>query len=211
MTTPANTNTPKSALRTWWRPYAAGVLTTLALAGGVAAYAQAKLDDMTGGMMGGMMDGWHHGHGHGDAAEHLARAQAMITRQLALDSAQQAKLATLATTLQTQRQALHGSTDAAPHAQVQALIQGNAFDRSAAQALLQTKLQAVQAGGPQVITALADFYDALRPDQQQKLRDFVARGPGALGHGPAASGAAGGGGWGHGHRGFDHEDEDDER
>ncbi len=62
-----------------------------------------------------------------------------------------------------------------PRAQVQALVAGERFDRSAAQSLLDEKTRAVQAGGPAVIAALGDFYDSLQPAQQQKVRDMMQR------------------------------------
>jgi len=146
-------------MRSWIKPFALGIFTTVALAGGVAAWSHGELP--------GAM-GWHGDRG----ADHFARFQSMITDKLALDAAQQARLGLLATRLKTQAQAMHGSTD--PHAQMLAFVQQNAFDRSGAQQMLDTKLQAMRDGGPQVIAAIGDFYDGLRPDQQQKLRDFMA-------------------------------------
>jgi protein CpxP len=33
----------------------------------------------------------------------------------------------------------------------------------------------VQAQGPGVISALADFYDSLKPEQQAQVREFMSR------------------------------------
>ena len=73
-----------------------------------------------------------------------------------------------------QRAALHAGTDM--RADLQSLVKDNVFDRWHAQDLLNAKLAAVRDGGPQVIAALADFYDSLTPVQQQKVRELVQRG-----------------------------------
>lgn len=121
--------------------------------------------------------GHHHYRSWADAdiTELKAKAVQRATRKLDLDAAQQAKAHALADALQAQRQALVGGQDK-PLAQLQQLIQGRSFDRTAANALLASKLGSVQAQGPQVLNALADFYDALRPDQQGKLREMPQRG-----------------------------------
>lgn len=94
-----------------------------------------------------------------------------ISGKLDLNEAQKAKLGLLADELLAQRKALRGGTE--PRAEVQAVIAGAQFDRAKAQALLDGKTQAVQAGGPKVIAAMADFYDSLNTDQQTKLRAFM--------------------------------------
>ena len=72
-------------------------------------------------------------------------------------------------------QALKGSADN-PRAELQALISGPSFDRTQASALLQAKIAAVQLKSPELINAFGDFYDSLRPEQQGKLREALARG-----------------------------------
>mgnify|MGYP003737490125 CR=1 FL=1 len=94
--------------------------------------------------------------------------------KLDLDAAQKARLATLADALQAQRAALLAG--GAPRTELQALMAGPAFDRGRAQALVDGKTAAVRDKAPAVVTALADFYDSLRPEQQQKLRDLLSRG-----------------------------------
>lgn len=95
-------------------------------------------------------------------------------RKLDLDAAQKTKLNALATTLQAQRRQVMGPTTD-PRAEFQALMAGERFDRARAQTLLDGKTQAVRDAGPAVIAAAADFYDSLRPAQQQQLRDLLAR------------------------------------
>ncbi|MES2972667.1 MAG: Spy/CpxP family protein refolding chaperone [Pseudomonadota bacterium] len=96
-----------------------------------------------------------------------------VSSKLDLDAAQKVKLNVLADKLQAQRTAIRGTTD--PRAEVQALVVGDKFDRTKAQALVSGKTQAVQAGSPEVIAALGDFYDSLNAAQQQKVRDFMQR------------------------------------
>ena len=45
-----------------------------------------------------------------------------------------------------------------------------------AQALVDEKTEAMRSTSPQTFAALADFYDSLKPEQQQKLRDFMNKG-----------------------------------
>lgn len=120
--------------------------------------------------------GWHMG--GGDPMAMRAHMLKRAGKKLDLDATQKQRLATLADVLQAQRAALMGNaadkaakTD--PRAQFQALIAGNTFDRTAAQTLVTTKAQAIQANAPALITAAGDFYDSLRADQQQKLRDML--------------------------------------
>ena len=162
-------------MRPWIKPFVAGVFTSAALLGGVAAWSESDLP------MPPAMAGMHHR--HGDPEQHAAMFRSMAIRHLDLDAAQTAKLDALMGTLRQQHAALHGTGDL--HAQVATFVQGNAFDRAGAQALVDAKLQQARAGAPAVIAAFGDFYDGLRPDQQQKLREFMARhhghgmGPGA--------------------------------
>lgn len=154
-------------MKVWIKRSLAGVLGASVLFGGLSACAAS-------GFGGG-------GHGRGDWAqqspeERAARQAKMVERiasRLELDAAQKAKLDTLASTLQAQRAAVMGGTS--PRTELQSLISGSTFDRNRAQVLVQQKTQAMQTGSPQVINAMADFFDSLRPDQQQKVREFMNR------------------------------------
>ena len=95
-------------------------------------------------------------------------------KELKLDQSQKQRLATLADKLQEQRTALMaGSAD--PRAAVQSLVSSTRFDREKAQALVESKTTAVRSKSPEVISAAADFYDSLNPEQQQKVRDFMKK------------------------------------
>jgi hypothetical protein len=58
-------------------------------------------------------------------------------------------------------------------ADLKALVAGDKFDKTRAQALVTEKTAAVTTKSPEVIAALADFYDSLNPAQQQKVREFM--------------------------------------
>jgi periplasmic protein CpxP/Spy len=122
----------------------------------------------------------HHGYGwHAmsdeDAAKLKARLVEKAGRKLDLDEAQKAKLSTVADRLREQRNALLADTQD-PRAEMQALISGPTFDRNRAQQLVQSKTGVLQAKSPEVIAALADFYDSLKPEQQAKVREYLERG-----------------------------------
>ena len=150
-------------MKTWIRRTLIGLASATALFGGLAACS--------------------HGHHRGpmseaDIVQLRERFIDKAASRLDLDSAQKARLATLADALQAQRSALMpgGAVGNPPRAELQALIAGASFDRTQASALLQAKLGAVQLKSPELIAAFGDFFDSLRPDQQARLREALARG-----------------------------------
>ena len=76
--------------------------------------------------------------------------------------------------MREQRAALVGTTTD-PRAELGALVSGERFDKARALALVDEKTNAMRSASPQTIDALAAFYDGLKPEQQQKLRDFMNR------------------------------------
>ena len=139
-------------------------------------------------LLGGLAACSHHRHPGGmlseaDVTQLRERFIVKATRELSLDTAQVQGLGVLADALAAQRTALMAD-GANPRAEMQALVAGAQFDRSRAQALIDRKTGAVKDKAPAVVTAMADFYDSLQPAQQQKLRDFIAKGRGyGFGHG----------------------------
>lgn len=117
---------------------------------------------------------WHHDASPEQMAQMQGKMVERIGSKLDLNAEQKQKLQTLTDVLLAQRKAMAGAAGD-PRSQVQALVAGERFDRSAAQSLLDEKTRAVQAGGPAVIAALGDFYDSLQPAQQQKVRDMMQR------------------------------------
>ncbi len=116
----------------------------------------------------------HERHGMLMDDEHMARMQGKFieraTEELKLTAVQQQHLAKVGDQLRSQRSALIGSTTD-PRAEVQALVAGPRFDRARALAIVEEKSQALRSKGPDLVVAVADFYDSLDPAQQQKLRE----------------------------------------
>ena len=148
-------------MKTWIKRSLIGIAAAGALFGGIAAFADRHGEGPCGHMM-----------SMRDPAAMKAHFVERAGRYLDLDAAQKAKLGALADTMQQQRQALLGG--AQPGAQFQGLIAGSSFDRANAGELVASKLGAIQSGSPAVIDAMANFYDSLKPEQQAKLREFIA-------------------------------------
>ena len=147
-------------MTSWLKRSLIGATAALALGGSIAAYSQAQSH-------------WHGGPPSAeDMASHQAHMLEHIGQALDLDAAQKVKLKALADTLHAQHDAMMGPGQ---HERFAALVAGNTFDRAGAQALVDEKAKAVSARAPVVINAAGDFFDSLRPDQQQKARDFMAR------------------------------------
>lgn len=94
-----------------------------------------------------------------------------VAGKLDLNADQKKLLANVGDTMFEQRKALMGQTDA--RAELKSLIAGPKFDAAKAQTLINEKSAAVQTKSPEVVAALAAFYDSLNPTQQQKVRDFM--------------------------------------
>jgi periplasmic protein CpxP/Spy len=130
-------------------------------------------------LVGGLAACGHRHHGWGGAqvsAEDAAKWREKLLerggKELQLDEAQKQKLGVVFDRLREQRNTVVGATQN-PRAELRALVSGERFDAARAQALVDEKTNALRAGSPQTIAALADFYDSLKPEQQQKLRDFM--------------------------------------
>ena len=149
-------------MKTWLKRTLIGVFGATALIGGLAACS-------------------HRPHGHwgadvseADQAKWRERVVERVAGKLDLDTAQKAKFTILADTLAAQRKTMMAGTD--PRAELQAMLAGERFDRSRAQALVDAKTGALREAAPAVLAAAADFYDSLKPAQQQQVRDLLARG-----------------------------------
>lgn len=105
-------------------------------------------------------------------AEVRGKAMDRIGRKLELNAEQQQKLGVVADAFLNARQAVKGDGPN-PRDAVQAMVSGRTFDREAAQAFVQQKTQAVQVTSPQLITAMADFYDSLTVAQQAEVRELM--------------------------------------
>jgi len=131
-------------------------------------------------LVGGLSACSHHRYeyGAGMSAEEQAQFRGKILERVAskldLNAEQKQRLGVLADKLQEQRAALVG-TGANPRAEVQALVAGDKFDRARAQSLVSEKTAALNSKSPEVITAMADFYDGLTPAQQATVREAMQR------------------------------------
>ena len=149
-------------MNNWLKRTLIGAAAVVALAGGVAAWSQGEQH-------------WHGGPPSAeDMATHEAAMLAHVGKALDLDATQQTKLQALATQLHAQHDKLAGSGQSM-HDRMKALVAGNTFDRTGAQALVDEKLSQIKANAPALIAAAGDFYDSLRPDQQQKMRELMAQ------------------------------------
>lgn len=109
-----------------------------------------------------------------DSAKMRERMLERVGKELTLDDAQKQRLVVLADKLKEQRAALVGNTTN-PRAELQALVAGPKFERERAQGLVTAKTDVLRSKSPEVIAAAADFFDSLKPEQQQKVREFLNR------------------------------------
>lgn len=107
-----------------------------------------------------------------DQAKFRGRVLDRVASKLDLNEDQKKRLGVLADKLHEQRLALAGKTTD-PRAEIQALVAGDKFDKARAQTLITEKTAALNAKSPEVVAAMADFYDSLKPEQQAKVRDFM--------------------------------------
>jgi Spy/CpxP family protein refolding chaperone len=134
----------------------------------------------------------HHGQPtEADMQKHRDRMVERATTELSLDAAQKARLVTLIDTVHAKRMAMMAARADAKgdakggmngggmvlRAEMQALMKGDKFDRAGAQALVDQKANTLRTSAPEVITAMGEFYDSLKPEQQTKVRAFLERGP----------------------------------
>lgn len=147
-------------MKTWVKRTIAAVLGTGLLVGGLSACS-------------------HRGERHAMTAEESVMMRGKfverVARRMDLDAAQKQKLAALGERLEAQRQALAGN-QLDPRGALGALVAGPRFDRAAAESLVGQKLDALRSGHPAVLAAFGDFYDSLRPEQQQQLRERLEGG-----------------------------------
>lgn len=124
----------------------------------------------------------HHDWGHPLNAQEYAERRAKVVEKIAgkldLTEDQKRRLNVLGDKLHEQRIALMGQGQAQgqvgdPRAEIKALIASDKFDTLRAQALANEKIAALQTKGPEVIAALADFYNSLSPAQQQQIREHL--------------------------------------
>jgi Spy/CpxP family protein refolding chaperone len=92
-----------------------------------------------------------------------------MAAELELNDYQQGKLEAVKQAMRESRRAARAGF-AERRQSMLGLIDQPTFDRAGAQALLEQSARAMTERGTRVIEAVAEFYDSLAPDQQQKLR-----------------------------------------
>lgn len=127
-------------------------------------------------LLGGLTACGHRDHGRAWSDERVAEMRVKvvdrISGKLDLNAEQKAKLGVLADKLREQRNALVAGGD--PRSEFASVIAGATFDRAKAKTLVDAKTGAISTKSPEVIGAMADFYDSLKPEQQAKVREFMA-------------------------------------
>jgi len=132
--------------------------------------------------------GYHGDHQWGSnmtPEQYALKRDRMVDRaagKLDLNAEQKQLLANVGDKVFEQRKALIGRT-IDPRTEVKSLIAGPKFDAAKAQALINDKAGALQTKSPEVVAALAAFYDSLNATQQQKVRDFMEGRHGWFGRG----------------------------
>ena len=109
----------------------------------------------------GVRSHWHHG-------DHMQHAIDHISEELKLDDAQRGQLENLGTTLVGFKKTLRNGDEVDV---ILASIQGTSLDQTALNSLIDNKLNTVRAQAPEVITAVAQFYDGLDVQQQTQARE----------------------------------------
>ncbi len=109
-----------------------------------------------------------------DIAKFRGKMIDRVASKLELNDDQKKRLNVVADKFHEQRTAMMAQGKE-PRAELKALISGEKFDRTRAQTLVTEKTTTVQGKSPEMIAAIADFYDSLSPAQQQKVRDFTAQ------------------------------------
>lgn len=156
-------------MKTWIKRTLIGLTTATVVLGGLTAC----------GSRGDHARGWSEER----VTEMRGKAIERISSKLELNAEQKQKLGVLADQMIASRKAFRGE-GADPRADFKALVAGEKFDRAKAQSLLDQKTAAVQGNAPKVLTALADFYDSLNPEQQRQVREKLdKRGHGRWGRG----------------------------
>lgn len=126
----------------------------------------------------------HHGYSSSMTAEQYAQKRDKMVDKVAgrleLTEDQKQRLSKLGDKLYEQRTAFMGNSKD-PRTEFKQLVGGEKFDIERAQAMVNEKTTAVQGKSPEVIAAMADFYNSLNPTQQQKIRDLMERRSGWFG------------------------------
>lgn len=147
-------------MKTWIKRTLIGLFGASILVGGIAAYGHRHY-------------GWHGEHWSAeDPAEWRERMLERAGKELQLSAEQSTALGVVFDRMREQRNALMAGS-ASPRDELRALVATERFDKARALALLEQKTNVIRSQTPETIEAMAAFYDSLKPEQQQQLRDFM--------------------------------------
>ncbi|MEX8511175.1 MAG: Spy/CpxP family protein refolding chaperone [Leptothrix ochracea] len=121
----------------------------------------------------------HHGSGGDEQArnKHQERMIERVSDALVLDANQKQRLTVLGQKWHAFQEAERASShDKDPRQAMLGLLAGDHLDQKGAQAWVEQRTQTLRSQSPELIKAAADFFDSLRPEQQQKVRKFIAHG-----------------------------------
>ena len=95
-----------------------------------------------------------------------------VTNKLELDDVQQNNLKSLSDEMLNVRKAMKQQADE-KHEQLQSMLEQPTIDQSQLLSIIQTHNQLINEHAPQVVSAIADFYNSLKPEQQAEIREFM--------------------------------------
>lgn len=112
------------------------------------------------------------GHHRHDPEQRAERIIEKVTEELELTQEQQAKLGAVRDEFISTGKEMRKDRKQA-RAEFLGLLEQPQLDRARAQTLVNQRLDAIRDHSPQIINALADFYDSLTPEQQKELREHL--------------------------------------
>lgn len=112
-----------------------------------------------------------HGHNPEKRAEHIVEK---ISKKLALNDVQKAKLVEAKEVILAARKDMHSSKNGM-HKNLTDVLSGDTLDREKVLSLINAKTNAVESKAPVIINAVANFYDSLDQEQQAKIRNKVEK------------------------------------
>ena len=116
--------------------------------------------------------GCGHGYRHHEPGDYAVRHIEKLGKELNLNEAQTAKLNAVTETLRKGRDSMRAKHDE-KQKEMLALLDQPKLDRQRALGMVQQTTRGINEHAPEMIAAMADFYDSLAPAQQQKLREEV--------------------------------------
>ncbi|WP_455206761.1 Spy/CpxP family protein refolding chaperone [Kaarinaea lacus] len=112
-------------------------------------------------------------HRYQDPEKHGAWLMEKVTDELELNDSQKAKLEAVRKEILTVRKDMHADRENFRD-EILTMLDQPALDRQKALSMVEQKTQSINQHAPQVINALAEFYDSLSDEQRKELREHIA-------------------------------------